>query len=100
MTLKEAVGKVLEGWTLPNAVRKILEEAYFVEPEEIQDTLNYTVSVECKRCGSHEKYDLEIDNPQRTWVGLTDEERTQLWNDWENGHVVEATEAKLREKNQ
>lgn len=33
MTLKEAVGKVLEGWTLPNAVRKILEEAYFAEPQ-------------------------------------------------------------------
>ena len=31
MTLKEAVGKVLEGWTLPNGVRKILEEAYFAE---------------------------------------------------------------------
>ena len=29
------------------------------EPE----TLNYTVSVECKRCGSHEKYDLEVDYP-------------------------------------
>jgi hypothetical protein len=37
--------------------------------------------------------------PQRTWVGLTDEERKQLWHDWENGHVVEATEAKLKEKN-
>lgn len=33
MTLKEAVGKVLEGWTLPNSVRKILEEAYFAEPQ-------------------------------------------------------------------
>lgn len=33
MTMKEAVGKVLEGWTLPNAVRNILEEAYFAEPQ-------------------------------------------------------------------
>ena len=36
---------------------------------------------------------------QRTWVGLTDEERNQLWDMWENGHVVEAAEAKLKEKN-
>ena len=36
---------------------------------------------------------------EREWVGLTDEERKQLWNEWENGHVVEATEAKLKEKN-
>jgi len=36
---------------------------------------------------------------KREWVGLTDEERKQLWDEWENGHVVEATEAKLKEKN-
>jgi hypothetical protein len=36
---------------------------------------------------------------QSTWVGLTDEERKELWDEWENGHVVEATEAKLKEKN-
>jgi PAS domain-containing protein len=35
----------------------------------------------------------------KEWVGLTDEERKQLWDEWENGHVVEATEAKLKEKN-
>ena len=27
------------------------------------ETLNYTVSVQCKRCGSHEKYDLKVDYP-------------------------------------
>jgi len=37
--------------------------------------------------------------PKREWVGLTDEERKQLWDEWENGHVVEATEAKLKDKN-
>jgi hypothetical protein len=37
--------------------------------------------------------------PKREWVGLTVEERKQLWDEWENGHVVEATEAKLKEKN-
>ena len=37
--------------------------------------------------------------PKREWVGLTDEERKELWDEWENGHVVKATEAKLKEKN-
>jgi hypothetical protein len=36
---------------------------------------------------------------KREWVGLTPEERKQLWYEWENGHVVEATEAKLKAKN-
>ena len=38
--------------------------------------------------------------PQRTWVGLTDEEANQLWestdSDWE---LMKRTEAKLKEKN-
>ena len=44
-------------------------------------------------------FTLTTPQPKREWVGLTDEERKQLWNEWENGHVVEATEAKLKEKN-
>jgi hypothetical protein len=40
-----------------------------------------------------------VNYKKSVWVGLTDEERKQLWHDWENGHVVEATEAKLKEKN-
>ena len=42
---------------------------------------------------------LLVLQPKREWVGLTPEERKQLWDEWENGHVVEATEAKLKEKN-
>jgi hypothetical protein len=38
--------------------------------------------------------------PQRTWVGLTDEEANELWestdSDWE---LMKRTEAKLKEKN-
>ena len=69
MTLKEAVGKVLEGWTLPNSVRKILEEAYFAEP-------------------------------QRTWVGLTEEEIKYLLSISDNEEdFAYAIERKLKEKN-
>jgi hypothetical protein len=41
----------------------------------------------------------QIIGKKREWIGLTVEERKQLWDEWENGHVVEATEAKLKEKN-
>lgn len=38
--------------------------------------------------------------PQRTWIGLTDEEANELWestdSDWE---LMKRTEAKLKEKN-
>ena len=42
--------------------------------------------------------------PQRTWVGLTDEERKTICNladadDWHDFQVMDATEAKLKEKN-
>ena len=51
---------------------------------------------------------LELENftqsPQRTWVGLTDEDndfivkRASVY-DWHDYEVIEATEAKLKEKN-
>ena len=38
--------------------------------------------------------------PQRTWVGLTDEEVNDLYNEGMGIHAtIEATEAKLRSKN-
>jgi len=42
--------------------------------------------------------------PQRTWVGLTDEDKDFIVKrasvyDWHDYEVIEATEAKLRSKN-
>ena len=38
--------------------------------------------------------------PQRTWVGLTDDEVNDLYNEGMGIHAtIEATEAKLKEKN-
>ena len=72
------------------------------EPE----TLNYTVSVECKRCGSHEKYDLEVDYPPpqtKEWVKLTDEEISKVLYDSGDPdglpEYARAIEAKSKEKN-
>jgi len=46
-----------------------------------------------------------IISPQRTWVGLTDEEISALWNEWKDAVCLDhktwakAIEAKLKEKN-
>jgi hypothetical protein len=43
--------------------------------------------------------------PQRTWVGLTDEEISALWNEWKDAVCLDhktwakAIEDKLKEKN-
>ena len=71
MTLREAVGLILEGWTLPDDVRKILETAYFSEP-------------------------------QRQWVGLTEQERNDIEDYCEmiiGKPAFDTIEAKLKEKN-
>ena len=44
----------------------------------------------------------QLDKPQRTWVGLTDEERQEIWRSCEQQTpttFVKAIEAKLKEKN-
>ena len=41
--------------------------------------------------------------PKREWVGLTEDEQTRLFTDWDEdegwGPFIEAIEAKLKEKN-
>jgi uncharacterized protein YecT (DUF1311 family) len=43
----------------------------------------------------------DLQQQQRTWVGLTDDERYEIANvpRWSSGAFVEATETKLKEKN-
>jgi hypothetical protein len=68
--LKAAVFTVLEGWALPLDARKILETAYYAQPE-------------------------------REWVGLTDEERDELLNGSTRvpSRLIDWVEQKLKEKN-
>ena len=90
---------------LHNAYQAIgaLEEALNQEQDE-PETLNYTVSVECKRCGSHEKYDLEVDYPpphQRTWIGLLHDEKEHIEISGGKADLTlaEKIEAILKERN-
>ena len=81
MTPKEAVGKVLEGWTLPNSVRKILEEAYFAAPQRTWVDL------------TDEQIDAAIRNSKKVDTGYAGWVRDQ------RREFARAIEAKLKEKN-
>jgi hypothetical protein len=45
------------------------------------------------------KQRIEEASPQRTWVGLTDEEMQTLWGRYAHMEMMRAIEAKLKEKN-
>ena len=57
------------------------------------------------QAGWNEAMDAQTTPPQRTWVGLTDEEIAELWYDFRDrdmGYAVRfahVLEAKLKEKN-
>ena len=49
----------------------------------------------CISCGTWGQEEM----PQRTWVGLTDEEMQDLWDRYAHMEMMRAIEAKLKEKN-
>ena len=78
-----------------------MEDYNFAKAREAWATPVKIVQYNCT-CGRTMKFESEhgVIAPQRTWVGLTDEERSQLvtlhhgWNEY-----AQAIEAKLKEKN-
>ena len=108
----EALRMPCEFWNKTQFIKiteaiEALEEALNQKQDE-PETLNYTVSVECKRCGSHEKYDLEVDYPPpqtKEWVGLTDGELPvikhvgEIVSIWETKRAYEIINKALKEKN-
>ncbi|CAB5217898.1 hypothetical protein UFOVP205_35 [uncultured Caudovirales phage] len=95
-------------WNTPTTVNIPKISLYTTPPQRTEQP------VDCERCNRLEEqaYDLvgklRVANiklsmqPQRTWVGLTDDEREQIINAntatglW---HMAKAIEAKLKEKN-
>ncbi len=60
--------------------------------------------MKCERCGEVNPAEIHTCSPQREWQGLTDEEKKAIYEqaDIENWHdqpLLEAVEAKLKEKN-
>lgn len=90
---------------------RIRQEGVRAMQKTKHEPLKYTVNVKCGRCGSAETYDMTIDStpPQRTWIGLTEEQRTELRSKVQEytpldsvkyGLAVQyATEQKLKELN-
>jgi hypothetical protein len=62
-----------------------------------------TALLRCPRCGNADKLrvDIEYAPQQRTWVGLTDDERNRTMLSYyaRTEPLAEAIEAKLKEKN-
>jgi len=61
------------------------------------------VLLRCHRCGYSDKLTMQIEYihpPQRTWVGLTDEEAQWLYDNCRTpSNLIDMVEAKLKEKN-
>ena len=117
--LKAAVFTVLEGWALPLDARKILETAYYAQPEQMlvcdKDPF-YCLSIRCQ-AGKVCKHTAP---PRKGWVGLTDmdihvlkmnhdkvkvvhtdraEDLTVLGQDVDVNGLINAIQTKLKELN-
>jgi hypothetical protein len=83
-----------------------MEDYNFARAREAWPTPVKIVQYNCK-CGRTMKFESEqgVIAPQRTWVGLTNEEISALWNEWKDAVCLDhktwakAIEAKLKEKN-
>lgn len=104
--LKAAVFTVLEGWALPLDARKILETAYYAQPEQ-EPVAHCTNSDKwnCKYCRKTETCEALKDSrnfgePSKPWVGLTDEEIKGILDCGRGGLVdIKKAEQLLKEKN-
>ena len=97
--LKAAVFTVLEGWALPLDARKILETAYYAQPEQepvCDKDPFYCLSIRCQ-AGKVCKHTAP---PRKGWVGLTDEEIKGILDCGRGGLVdIKKAEQILKEKN-
>jgi hypothetical protein len=86
-------------------LRQAIAELESQEPVAKLKTSN--VLLRCHSCGYSDKLTMQIEYtppPQRTWVGLTDEEHHEIVlfaesGDWHDFEVINATEARLKELN-
>jgi hypothetical protein len=99
---EEAITAIKEALAQPEPNYKKALEVWLDKTEWVQET------VKPHELGMHRadvlKQRIEEASPQRTWVGLTDEDKDFIVKrasvyDWHDYEVIEATEAKLKEKN-
>lgn len=106
----EALEQVKPLYTKQHAIAALRQAIKQAEKQQAQEPKKW-VEVECPLCGemavAHTHPVLTTPQPQREWVGLTEEEHTQIvveasgWNNPTSGFfsVARAIEAKLKEKN-
>ena len=105
--LKQALEKIAYVTAMDYEYQRWAREALAIAELESQEPVaklkTSNVLLRCHRCGFSDKLNMQIEYthpPQRTWVGLTDEERSELvtlhhgWNEY-----GQAIETKLKEKN-
>ena len=88
--LKAAVFTVLEGWALPLDARKILETAYYAQPEQ-EELIQFK--------------DGKWSYVRKPWVGLTEDDHKDFANRTKLLPILAKTlaefiEAKLKERNE
>ena len=66
VAIKDAVGCVLEGWTLPEPVRKILETAYYAAPQPAQPE---SIECDCGRIHKKTRYGWACSEPAQPEQG-------------------------------
>ena len=66
VAIKDAVGCVLEGWTLPDPVRKILETAYYAAPQPAQPE---SIECDCGRIHKKTRYGWACSEPAQPEQG-------------------------------
>lgn len=110
MTDRELMQQALEA--LENQKRFWVWTAYRYEPLEMQDAITalrdrLAQPAQEPVAWAGVDFDIKTTPPSRQWVGLTDEERNNLWREvvgWgdpshDDEDLMKAIEAKLREKN-
>ena len=101
----KASGSALKHYSMQKTkddMRQALREA-LAQPEQEPD--KYMMDIECTKCGAKQSGILTVNTtpPQRTWVGLTDEEISSVAYNTNPLDGIRAfsraLEAKLKEKN-
>ena len=96
MNIKEII-QILRTATLNSITKKSLSESCLVQFESICDAVEALKELDKPNIAA---------SPQRTWVGLRDEEMKKTWYEMQNimgwysfQEIAQAIEAKLKDKN-
>ena len=97
VSLKQETFKWIPLYTTPPQPKEPEQEPEWYHGVDEHGCNRFYHKTEVRR--SEFKTPLYTTPPQRTWVGLTDEEMQALWDRYAHMEMMRAIEAKLKEKN-